>query len=156
MSTNGTITVDEWNRRKKFARFTDDDAALLKGLQGLNESIVDEVLDAFYEHLLAFEETAKFFVDEAVLNRVKSLQKKYFLDLTKGDYGEAYLDSRLKIGSVHARIGLEPRWYLGAYLNYVQLVYPKLVAKYKKDQESVQKNFLALFKIFSLDQEIAF
>src|SRR5436190_24119019 len=48
---------------------------------------VNPVIEDFYRHLLSFEETRSFFKDPKVLERVKGLQKTYFLGLTEGDYG---------------------------------------------------------------------
>src|SRR5436190_511370 len=77
----------------------------------LAKEYADPVIDAFYEHLLSFDETAAFFREPAVLERVKRLQKEYFLRLTAGDYEEEYVENRLSIGAVHERIGLPVESY---------------------------------------------
>jgi hypothetical protein len=71
--------------------------------------------------VMSFNETKAFFPNAATLIRVKGLQRACILQLTQGDYDEAYLANRLHIGQVHQQIGLEPRWYMGAYALYRQL-----------------------------------
>jgi len=44
------------------------------------------VIEAFYSHLLSFQETRTFFRDPHTLERVKRLQVEYFLRLTQGSY----------------------------------------------------------------------
>ncbi|MBN9517497.1 STAS domain-containing protein [bacterium] len=83
------------------------------------------------------------------------MQKQYFLGLTEGEYGEAYLRNRLEIGRVHQRIGLAPRWYMGAYSIYMQLTFPRVLAAFAHDLEKGQRAFLALLKIITLDKELA-
>jgi rsbT co-antagonist protein RsbR len=83
------------------------------------------------------------------------LQKDYFLGLTYGDYGEAYLARRLLIGRVHQRIGLSPRWYMGAYSIYMQLAFPRVMTAFGNDIPKAQRVFAALLKLITLDIELA-
>ena len=157
-STEGRIaevTMQEWERRKEFVGFTDEDVQLLRELRPIAEAYADEVVEGLYRQFLRFEETKAFFPDEATLNRVKTLQKAYFLGLTQGDYGEAYLANRLHIGRVHQRIGLLPRWYMGAHSIYMQLVFPRVMAALKPNVEKAQRAFLALLKLMMLDMDVA-
>ena len=150
------VTVSEWEQRKAFVGFTDDDAQLLRDLLPIGEAYADEVVEELYRQFSCFEETRAFFPDDATLNRVKAMQKQYFLGLTHGDYGEAYLANRLHIiGRVHQQIGLSPRWYMGAYSIYMQLVFPQIMAAFRADLVKAQRTFLALTKVIMLDTELA-
>lgn len=149
------VTQQEWEQRKNFVGFTDDDVQFLRELHPFMEDWSDEVIEDLYRHFLSFEETKSFFPNEETLNRVKTLQKEYFLGLTKGDYGEEYLWNRLEIGRIHLRIGLSPRWYMGSYSFYVQSVFPKVIEAFKSDYQRAQNTMLALLKLITLDQELA-
>src|SRR6266568_6616565 len=94
------LSDQEIARRKEFLEFRDEDAERLRGLHELARKYADVVIEDFYRHLLAFEETRAFFTDPAVLERVKLMQKQYFLRLTQGNYDAAYAEERLKIGAV--------------------------------------------------------
>ncbi len=150
-----TITMTEWEQRKKFVGFTDEDAQLLQELGPVADMYVDEVVEGLYRQFLSFDETRAFFPDEATLRRVKALQRAYFLQLTQGNYGEAYLANRLHIGQVHQQIGLAPRWYMGAYSIYKQLAFPRVMTAFSHDAAKGQRIFLALLKIITLDTELA-
>lgn len=149
------VLVREWERRKEFVGFTDEDARLLGELNPIAQAYVDEVVEGFYHQFLRFDETRAFFPDATTLNRVKALQRAYFLQLTQGDYGEAYLENRLHIGQVHQQIGLEPRWYMGAYSIYMQLALPRVLQAYSPDLAKGQRMAMALLKIITLDTELA-
>jgi rsbT co-antagonist protein RsbR len=149
------VTISEWERRKEFVGFTAADAGLLQELGPVAEAYADEVVEGLYRQFLQFEATRNFFPNAATLNRVKAPQKEYFLGLTRGDYGEAYLANRLHIGRVHQRIGLAPRWYMGAYAMYMQLALPRVMAAFGSDAQKAQRVFLALLKIIALDTELA-
>lgn len=149
------VSLADWERRKEFVGFADADAGFLREFHPFAELYADEVIDELYRHLFRFEETRAFFPDDHTLNRVKGLQREYFLGLTRGDYGEAYLANRLHLGRTHQRIGLSPRWYMGAYSIYMQLIFPRIMPAFASDAERARRVCLALFKIISLDQEVA-
>jgi rsbT co-antagonist protein RsbR len=149
------VTVLEWEQRKAFVGFNDDDALLLRDLRPLSEAYADEVVEELYRQFMRFDETKAFFPDDATLNHVKAMQKQYFLGLTAGDYGQEYLANRLHVGRVHQRIGLSPRWYIGAYSLYMQSVIPRVISALGGDPKKMQRTIIALLKLIKLDQELA-
>ena len=52
------------------------------------------------------------------MNRAKSMQEKHWGLIISAQFDESYVASVKKIGQVHNRIGLEPRWYIGGYSFY--------------------------------------
>lgn len=74
-----------------------------------------DALNAFYDRIRATPETRKFFRDEAHIGAAKSAQVSHWDAIVEGRADEAYGQSVRAIGNVHARIGLEPRWYIGGY-----------------------------------------
>lgn len=149
------VSLKEWERRKAFVGFSEQDIKNLIALQPVADNYVDEVMERLYEHFMSFDETRRFFTDPQVLNRVKAMQGDYFRALTRGDYGENYLKNRLHIGRVHQRIGLEPRWYMGAYAVYIQLVYARILEAFKDDLSVAHRAIISLLKLFTLDKELA-
>ena len=150
-----SITLADWESRKRFAGFTDEDAKLLAGMRGNAEQYVDEVIDDLYTQFFAFDETKAFFGDDATTSRVRSMQRDYFLGLMSGEYGEEYLQDRMNIGRVHQRIGLEPRWYIGAYAFYVGSMLPKVLENTSASPEETTAGVSALMKLIMLDVELA-
>ena len=148
------VTLDDWERRKEFLGFTDEDARLLRQLRPAAEAFVDDVVEELYRRLLDFEEAKAFLKDPGVLVHVKAAQRAYFLGLTAGDYGKEYLTDRLRIGRTHQRIGLPPRWYMGTYSLYMQLVLPRVMAAVAP-AEKAHRSFSALLKLVGLDTELA-
>jgi rsbT co-antagonist protein RsbR len=90
-----------------------------------------------------------------VLDRVKRLQKEYFLRLTEGEYGSDYVANRLRIGTVHEHINLAPKWYLGAYNFYLRAVAGRLLDSYTKDPKRALTTFLSLMKLVFMDIGLA-
>jgi len=79
------------------------------------ERILPEAVAAFYQHLKSWPDLMQLFPNDAVLAHARQAQIEHWKNLFSGKISEGYLQSALKIGRTHARIGLEPRWYIAAY-----------------------------------------
>ncbi len=142
-------------RRKAFLEFTDDDVARLRTLHEALRTLAPDFANAFYTHLLAFEETRALLPGAQTLERLKRTQAAYFDSLTAGDYGPDYILHRLRVGVVHQRVGLAPEWYLGAYSKYLSGLLPELWQRLGKDPEAFVATCQALIKIVLLDMGLA-
>ena len=149
------IDDEEVARRKAFLEFGDDDVEVLKSLNEAAAGYAKAVIEDLYRHFLSFEETRAFFTEQKVLEHVKKMQTEYFLRLTEGDYGADYVENRLKIGAVHERVNLAPKWYLGAYMRYMRSVATHLLARYEGDPARAFSTFLSLMKLVFLDIGLA-
>ncbi len=149
------LTEEEIARRKAFLDFHEEDVERLRGLHELAQRYADEVIEDFYQHLLAFDESRRFFTDPAVLTRVKAAQKRYFLRLTQGTYDAAYVEDRLRIGVAHERINLPAALYVGAYNFYVRAVLRRLQEADQTNPQALLPTFLSLLKVVFLDMGLA-
>jgi len=149
------ITEQEINRRKAFLEFRKEDADALRSLNEVAQRYADPVIEDLYRHFLSFDETRAFFADPKVLDRVKRMQKEYFLRLTEGEYGADYVADRLRIGTVHEHINLAPKWYLGAYNFYLRAVAMRLLEVMGKDPHRAFSTFLSMMKLVFMDIGLA-
>ena len=113
------IDTQEITRRQAFLAFDETDVSLLTELHHRLQDVSRRFVDDFYTHLIKFEETRRFIPDAPSLEHLKQTQAAYFDSLTAGDYGPEYILNRLRVGVVHQHIGLEPKWYIGAYSRYL-------------------------------------
>ena len=149
------IDDEEVARRKAFLEFGEDDVATLKGLNDAARGYATPVIEDLYRHFLSFEETRAFFTEQKMLDHVKRMQKEYFLRLTEGDYGADYVANRLKIGAVHERVNLAPKWYLGAYMFYLRAVAQRLLETFSAEPAKALSAFMSLMKLVFLDIGLA-
>jgi rsbT co-antagonist protein RsbR len=149
------LTAEEIARRKAFLEFDDEDVERLRELHELAETYANGVIEDFYRHLLAFDESRRFFTDPTILARVKAAQKHYFLRLTLGEYDAAYVEDRLRIGVAHERIDLPCELYLGAYNFYLRTVMLRLLEVYQANPEQAISTFVSLLKLVFLDMGLA-
>lgn len=151
------LTVEEIARRKEFLELGESDIDLLRGVhEHIAGMDIDDVFAAlFYHHLRAFPQLREFIPDDATLNRLKTLQSQYFKKLTAGQYGEDYVLDRLRVGYTHQKIGLEPKWYTGAYRKYLSFLLSILYEIAGSDGEKFLAYYDALLKVVFFDMELA-
>ena len=84
---------------------------------GIIQPSLDQVLTAFYDHLKGTPETAAMLEAHARrgLDWLKGAQRTHWERLFAGTFDSAYVEGVRRVGAAHARIGLDPRWYLGGY-----------------------------------------
>jgi signal transduction histidine kinase len=128
---------------------------LLAELGPLLEDRADEVVEAFYRHQLAFPETRHHLRDPAVVERLLSKQREYLLSLAGPVIDDAYRESRVAIGEIHVRIGIDPVWYLGAYSLYLSLLTPIIREHWVSDRAKADRIESALQRVLWFDSQIA-
>jgi rsbT co-antagonist protein RsbR len=149
------INEKDIERRKEWLEFTEKDVKHLADLNNIAQGYADELIKSLNEHFKKFDESSPIFDNPEVLKRVKILQKEYFLRLTQGNYDSNYIEERLNVGNVHASIGLDVKWYLGAYNFYVQAVGEKIFEAFKNDPNRIKDLFLSLIKLVFMDIGLA-
>lgn len=142
-------------RRKSFLEFTDTDVELLRQLHVDMSEASEDFAVAFYNHVLRFPEMSALVPDVEMLERLKKSQAVHFSQLSGGDYGEQYVQQRLRVGVVHQQVGLDPKWYIGAYRKYLSFFLPLLLRETGNNVEKFSANFDALLKIVMFDMGFA-
>jgi rsbT co-antagonist protein RsbR len=149
------LGADELAMRKSFLEFGEDDVRRLEGMHDLTLEHVDSLIEAFYDHLLSFPETAAFFRDPEVLEYARGREREYFIRLTEGDYGREYVEDRLRLGAVHEEIGLPVRFFLGMYAFYLRQVAALLLNEYADSPERACEAVHSLTKLLFFDIGLA-
>jgi signal transduction histidine kinase len=146
---------EDLEQRLAFLNLGDADRERLERLRPMMEKNADSFVAAFYRHLLSFQPTRELLRDPEVKDRLLEKQREYLLSLTNPSFDESFERERRRIGEVHERIGLEPRWYLGAYSLYFSLLAPLVVEEFGPDPRAALGHLISLQKLLTLDAEMA-
>lgn len=153
-TTEFTIDARELQSRREFFELTDDDLRRLAALRPFAERHLDAIVEGFYALLMGHLETRRFFPDEGTARRVKRMQREYFLGLFEGRCDLAYVENRLRVGAVHERIGMEPKWYIGAYRKYLELILDQIFQEIP-DVAAASAAYHSVKKLVAFDMAIA-
>lgn len=149
------ISASEIQARRAFLGFTREDDDNLERIHAVIAAQVDDIIAEFYTHLAQFEELGRFLGDRPTLERLQRTQRQYLLGLGRGAGGFAYFADRLRIGLAHERVGLEPKWYLGAYFRLFDVIGRRLTTTYAERPEQLAGLLITLQKVFTLDSVLA-
>ena len=121
-------------------------------------------MDGFYAKVRSNPATIRFFPNETAIEHAKQKQVAHWERILTGQFDQGYVQAVTTIGQVHARIGLEPRWYIGGYAVVVESLIDALVkARWPRgmlmskapDPSEVSAELGALVKAAMLDIDYA-
>jgi rsbT co-antagonist protein RsbR len=144
----------ELQSRREFFEITADDLTRLASLKSFAEKKTDEIVEDLYKLILGHREARKQFTEHATLVRVKRAQRDYFLGLFSGRCDLAYAEDRLRIGIAHERVGVPPKWYLGAYAHYLRSIFDRLAIEIP-DPAEARAAYHSVEKLVAFDTALA-
>jgi methyl-accepting chemotaxis protein len=140
--------------RLRWVQFTERDSELIRAAAVHLRPVSADIAREFYDHSFKFNEFAKKVEDSnSTRARLEKAQEGYFLSLLEGNPDEKYLEGRLHIGKVHAVLQIEPRWNIGNYGTYAQIIFPRLAPHF--DSVTLAETMVAFQKLFMFDVTLA-
>lgn len=158
------IDPEELGQRVRFIGFTDQLKDLLRAARPSILEALPLALDTCYAQILKTPETSTFFSSAPLIDHAKTKQQKLWELISDARLDSHYIQATAHAGEVHARIGLEPNWYLGGYnivlgellTSFLEAKWPKTRLqknKNKKREETIQQ-VKAIVKAALLDMDI--
>jgi rsbT co-antagonist protein RsbR len=127
-----------------------DDLSLLKECgQALGAATIDRVVDRFYQWLPKQPEFKLFFDNKDEVERVKKLQKVYWVQFFSGIVDDRYIEYRVHIGDLHARRDLPSEVYFAGMLQFQLFFMDELQKSLGSDQ--LLQVLSACTKLIALD-----
>ncbi|MDR3699801.1 MAG: globin-coupled sensor protein [Candidatus Sulfopaludibacter sp.] len=151
-------------RRREFLRISENDRQLLLSLADWAAGVAPVIAREFYDWQFAFGPTRTFFESFAaghnmsvpvLREQLESAQSGYIVGVFSGaqhNWGLAYFEDRLIVGSVHDAINLPFKWYIGSYGEMESLMRAHLRQGFKNPALVAQAEE-AVFKIFNYDMQ---
>ena len=135
----------------------------LRGLRPFIKAEIEPALEVFYAKVRKTEQVHRFFSDDGHIRSAQNGQARHWSVIADGQFDEAYVSGVRRIGETHARIGLEPRWYIAGYAlitenllrRLVESRWPKGFGGRAKGEEETADAITALVKAMMLDMDFA-
>ncbi|WP_193184103.1 methyl-accepting chemotaxis protein [Nisaea sediminum] len=140
--------------RLAFAGLDKNTLADMKAIWPVIEAGLPSVLDAFYTHVSAAPETAAILEKGPGIDALKRAQTEHWRTVFNDGFSAEHLERAIRIGKIHAKIGLTPRWYIGAY-TFTQPLLFKLIAKKYKRTEDALRYCNAVARAVAIDMDLA-
>ena len=148
--------------RRQFVRLGDEDRELLAEMAPWAQSVAKEIAKEFYDWQFQFGPTREFFENiarernmplSAMRSHLEAAQAGYLTEVFAGasvNWDLRYFEKRLHVGTVHNKINLPFKWYIGAYPEYQRLL-AQYLRRDVQDDDKVTRIEAALGRVFNLD-----
>ena len=143
----------ELRKQLDMIHLTAEDLRILINMQPLVYQEIDNIVSRFYHknknqgNLLAIIEK------NSSVDRLKQTLKRHIEEMFDGKVDGDYVEKRKRIALIHAKIGLEPKWYMGAFQDLLQQML-SIYEKHITDFRAYRTAVLATTKIFNIEQQI--
>ena len=122
----------------------------LRVAQPYAETIVDEVVERFFDSQMSVPVIAEIIENNNSLENLKRVTRSYVLGFFGGCYNRAYMNARLRIGRIHGAVGVPVRLYVSALHKMETL----LAGELRKQPQS-ELLLEGLHKLVMLDIQLA-
>lgn len=109
------MSIDPLKERLDYYGLADIGQGTLAGVGRALKRRLDTALDGFYRVIASRRELSAHFDSPQQMARAKAMQAEHWQAVFRDGVDQRFYDRATRIGNVHARIGLEPKWYVGAY-----------------------------------------
>lgn len=151
---------DELNERLTFMELDAHRRGKLSAIGPLIEDALPQALDDLYRQIGRFEATRALFDEPERLQGARRAQLSHWKSVSSGDFGGTFAAASRAVGEAHARVGLEPRWYIGGYALVLSRLLRELLTR-RLDQgaaassQGVLEEVDALVKAVLLDVDLS-
>ncbi|UJF17784.1 GGDEF domain-containing protein [Vibrio sp. SS-MA-C1-2] len=155
LTTQQNITQVELNERLSLFDLSNSDIDKLRRYSTIVTHQVDTIIDLFYEKQTQIPDIENLIGDLGTLRRLKSAIRQYIIEIFTAEIDLDYVESRLRIGLVHKRIGVEPKFFLSA-VYYLQLNINKAISDQIEDKSIVEEITGILNRLIEFDVSYIF
>lgn len=137
----------------KMIDLTVEDLKIIRCVKPLVEKHVDEIVHDFYKAVVDVNELKKIITDNSSLERLRITLKQHLIEMFSGHIDDEFIQKRLKIAHIHQRIGLEPKWYMGAFQT-LQNAFLNLIHQHVADRKENLVISKAVTKLLNFEQQL--
>ncbi|TBL81312.1 globin-coupled sensor protein [Paenibacillus thalictri] len=148
MEVSGEDTVNQI----RMIDLTVADLAYIRSVKPLIEQHIEEIAGTFYVKVLQVKELNSIIVGHSTVDRLISTLKKHVLEMFDGVVDESFIAKRTIIAEVHVKVGLEPKWYIGAFQNLQNAILRVLHDNVPRNE--YMEISLAVTKLLNFEQQL--
>jgi len=115
----------------------------------------ETIVDRFYDSLVEIDEFNDIMSEHADAGQLKLTQQRYLLGLGVNFHKRQYFEERLRIGSVHQRIGVPQYLYQCSFQRLQSLLIEHIPPQLQKDRAALEQMIQFILKVTALDMSLA-
>lgn len=146
--------IDDVDDRLRFFRLDAGTCQILREISPVIAQALPSIAQGFYRRLSTVPELAPLIAAPGKVEGLTSAQVRHWGALFSGCFDQAYFERAKRVGRAHDRIGLAPRWYIGAYSHFLEDLFDAVLAR-RWSRERTHAALSALLRATLLDMELA-
>lgn len=150
INTNNNSDIDQ---QMKMISLSKEDLQIAKSIQSVIRDHIDEIVEAFYSTILEVEELHQLIQDNSTVERLRDTLKVHLTEMFSGNIDENYFQKRNIVAKIHYKIGLKPKWYMGAFQN-LQNTMNSVVRRSVLNTEESTRIQEVVSKLLNFEQQI--
>jgi methyl-accepting chemotaxis protein len=137
--------------------------ARIRALKPVLMAVLPEAMEDFYDRILSNPKTKALFTSTAMIDNAKARQSAHWDLISDGSFDAKYMAAVTHVGQVHARLGVEPSWYIAGYTFIAERFAAAIIAAHwpksrfrrqKPNCQAVVDDIAALIKAVFLDMDL--
>ncbi|NMF33789.1 STAS domain-containing protein [Flammeovirga yaeyamensis] len=150
--------MDEFSRNAQqlceLYGITSKDTEYIQRLKPIAMKALPQMVESWYKWLRSTPEFYEYFSDPSTLERVQKMQFGFWEQFFDAQIDGGYIESRRKVGEVHARIGLSQEIYLAGVDHFLSLFVEMLLKVKDWSAEDINEARRGLNKMVHMDMTI--
>ena len=147
------MELDEANieRRKKIVGFEASDLPRIAAIRDLVTQHTEDYVTTFFNHLSGLDDARPLIASRAIVERARKLKKEHLVAMVQGEYGMKYVEQRIELGTLYAKVGLDARVFLGAFHQLLKQIGSAVMKQLDRKPVDGFESFMSLKKIAFFD-----
>ncbi|WP_260838903.1 protoglobin family protein [Heyndrickxia oleronia] len=152
-----SITLDlsdqELMKQMEMIHFTKEDIRAIASIKTFVDQNIDKIVDDFYKALGEQPNLFEIINQYSSIERLSQTLRRHICEMFEGKINQEFVEKRIKIAIIHLQIGLEPKWYLGAFQNlFFSLM--EIVEENIESKAEVIEIIKSISKLLNFEQQI--
>jgi rsbT co-antagonist protein RsbR len=146
-----SVASHDIDRRKKIVGLDQADIARIVSSKDVVLKRVDDYTEAFFSYLANLGEASALFSRRDALDEAKRRKREHVIALAAGDYGSAYVEQRIALGTLYSRYGVETSAFLGAFHHMMGMIGADIMTQSARSPDDAFQKFMSLQKVSLFD-----
>lgn len=137
----------------KMIELTKEELQLVKVIQKLVKENIGLIVDGFYQTIVGIDILREIIIKNSSVEKLKKTLEVHLIEMFDGRIDDQFIEKRLKVAIIHYQIGLDPKWYMGAFQN-LQATLLHMVHNHVANRDEALSINLVITKILNFEQQI--
>ncbi|WP_161485703.1 MULTISPECIES: globin-coupled sensor protein [Gracilibacillus] len=142
-----------YDKQLQMIDLTEEDLKILRHIQPWITMNIESMVDQFYLNLENEPALMEIIEENSSIERLKQTLTIHIQEMFNGHIDQGFIDKRMQIAHIHVKIGLEAKWYMGAFQGLLRSIIDTL-QQHIQDQIFFADAVLATTKIISWEQQL--